>query len=105
MTASDEGDPAVRGGGGPTASGDRDSDGDGGPSRPSGGAGGGITVHRCTVTVVRRGGWSWGPDPRGLVQQVVDTLPERLAAHFGPWLAGGGPDVEITEPVTVTVRP
>ncbi|WP_331453850.1 hypothetical protein [Streptomyces sp. SS162] len=113
MTASDEGDPAVRGGGGPTASGDRDSDGDrdrdsdgdGGPSRPSGGAGGGITVHRCTATVVRRGGWSWGPDPRGLVQQVVDTLPERLAAHFGPWLAGGGPDVEITEPVTVTVRP
>ncbi|MCG0288581.1 hypothetical protein [Streptomyces sp. PSAA01] len=64
-----------------------------------------ITVHRCTVTVVRRGGWSWGPDPRGLVQRVVDSLPELLADHFAERLTAGGPDVEITEPLTVTVRP
>ncbi|MET7762845.1 hypothetical protein ABZS71_12715 [Streptomyces sp. NPDC005393] len=64
-----------------------------------------ITVHRCTVTVVRRGGWSWGPDPRGLVRQVVDALPELLADHFAERLAADGPDVEITEPLTVTVRP
>lgn len=61
-------------------------------------------MRRCTVTVVRRGGWSWGPDPHGLVQQVIDTLPELLADHFGPQLTGDGPDVEITELVTVTVR-
>ncbi|MFI0820871.1 hypothetical protein ACH4TX_32725 [Streptomyces sp. NPDC021098] len=64
-----------------------------------------ITVHRCTVTVVRRGGWSWGPDPRGLVRQVVDSLPELLADHFAERLGTDGPDVEITEPLTVTVRP
>ncbi|MGW3562465.1 hypothetical protein ACWDSL_00920 [Streptomyces sp. NPDC000941] len=68
------------------------------------GEAGDITVHRCTVTVVRRGGWSWGPDPRGLVRQVVDALPELLADHFAERLAGDGPDVEITEPLTVTVR-
>ncbi|MGW0880227.1 hypothetical protein [Streptomyces sp. NPDC002671] len=68
------------------------------------GEAGEITVHRCTVTVVRRGGWSWGPDPRGLVRQVTDILPELLADHFAQQLTGDGPDLEITEPVTVTVR-
>ncbi|CAL9610683.1 hypothetical protein [Streptomyces sp. enrichment culture] len=64
-----------------------------------------LSVLRCTVTVARRGGWSWGPDPRGLVQQVIDTVPEWLADHFAPQLTGDGPDLEITEPVTVTIRP
>jgi hypothetical protein len=66
--------------------------------------GGGITVQRCAVRVVRRGGWSWGPDPRGLVQRVLDALPELLAAEFGAYLTGDGPDVEITEPVRLSVR-
>ncbi|MFE2186260.1 hypothetical protein [Streptomyces sp. NPDC059455] len=70
-----------------------------------GGEPGEITVRRCTVTVVRRGGWSWGPEPRGLIRQVVEALPELLADHFAERLAAGGPDVEITEPLTVTVRP
>ncbi|MEV3987779.1 hypothetical protein AB0J57_02610 [Streptomyces sp. NPDC049837] len=75
------------------------------PTARTAGDNGEITVHRCSVTVVRRGGWSWGPDPRALVQNVIDTLPELLADHFAQHLSGDGPDVEITEPVTVTVRP
>ena len=63
-----------------------------------------ITVHRCVVRVVRRGGWSWGPDPRGLVQHVMDALPDLLAGQFAEHLAADGPDLEITEPVRVTVR-
>lgn len=75
------------------------------PTARTAGDSGEITVHRCSVTVVRRGGWSWGPDPRALVRNVIDTLPELLADHFAQQLTGDGPDVEITEPVIVTVRP
>jgi hypothetical protein len=64
----------------------------------------GITVHRCVVRVVRRGGWSWGPDPQSLVRRVVDALPDLLAEQFAEHLAADGPDLEITEPVRVTVR-
>lgn len=64
----------------------------------------GITVHRCVVRVVRRGGWSWGPDPQSLVRRVVDALPDLLAEQFAEQLAADGPDLEITEPVRVTVR-
>ncbi|MBE1493307.1 hypothetical protein H4696_000407 [Amycolatopsis lexingtonensis] len=66
--------------------------------------GGGITVHHCVVRVVRRGGWSWGPDPRGLVRRVLDALPELLAERFGDLVEGDGPDLEITEPVRLSVR-
>ncbi|ANW21684.1 hypothetical protein I3J09_27825 [Streptomyces clavuligerus] len=62
-----------------------------------------IEVRRCTVTVVRSGGWSWGPDPRGLVDRVVDALPGLLAEHFAGVLPGDGPDLELTGPVAVTV--
>ncbi|SNY37893.1 hypothetical protein [Paractinoplanes atraurantiacus] len=63
-----------------------------------------ITVQRCEVRVVRRGGWSWGPDPQGLVRQVLDSLPDLLTEHFGEALTGDGPDLEITEPVRLTAR-
>jgi hypothetical protein len=77
---------------------------------------GDITVHRCVVRVIRRGGWSWGPDPRDLVRQVVNALPGLLAERFAEPLSDNGSGdgsadsaddsgtVEITEPVTITVR-
>ncbi|GII84252.1 hypothetical protein Ssi03_22420 [Sphaerisporangium siamense] len=78
-----------------------------GDAGESGGAGESeeVVVGRCTVTVVRRGGWSWGPEPGALAGRVVDALPGVLAEHFAEYLAGDGPDVEITEPVVITVRP
>jgi hypothetical protein len=66
-------------------------------------AAGEIIVHRCLVRVVRHGGWSWGPDPQGLMRQVLAALPDLLAARFDDLLTGDGPDVEITEPVRLSV--
>ncbi|MBP2330390.1 hypothetical protein JOF56_010775 [Kibdelosporangium banguiense] len=63
-----------------------------------------IIVQHCTVTVVRRGGWSWGPDPHALVQLILDGLPDLLESHFSAQLAADSPDLEIVEPVTITVR-
>jgi hypothetical protein len=43
-----------------------------------------ILIHRCSVRLVRRHGWSWGEDPQRLVRAIVRDLPallaERLAA-------------------------
>jgi hypothetical protein len=61
-----------------------------------------IVVRRCTVSVARRGGWSWGPDPQALPRRVVEALPGLLAERFAAELAGDA-DLEITEPVTVEV--
>ena len=62
-----------------------------------------VVVRRCTLRVVRRGGWSWGPAPQRLPQRIVDLLPELLAQRFADELTGEA-DVEITEPVTLVVR-
>jgi hypothetical protein len=70
----------------------------------SGPTAGEIVVRRCVVRVVRRGGWSWGPDPRGLVQRALDALPDLLATEFDEIVSDDGPDVEITEPLRMTVR-
>jgi hypothetical protein len=59
-------------------------------------------VRLCGVEVIRRGGWSWGPDPDTLVRRVLDALPALLARE----LAGlpDDDDVEITEPMVLDVR-
>ncbi len=65
-------------------------------------AGPDVVVQRCGVEVVRRGGWSWGPDPDALVRRVLDALPALLSRELA-----GLPDddhIEITEPVVLDVR-
>ena len=62
-----------------------------------------IVVRRCAVRVVRHGGWSWGPQPQRLVDQVLAALPSLIAARLGDLAPDGAPDVEITEPVRLVV--
>lgn len=38
-----------------------------------------ILIDHCTLRLVRRGGWSWGPDPKRLLEEAVGSLPDLLA--------------------------
>ena len=62
-----------------------------------------IIVRRCTVRVIRHGGWSWGPQPRRLVDQVLAALPGLIAERLGDLVPEGAADIEITEPVRIAV--
>ena len=62
-----------------------------------------VVVRRCTVRVVRHGGWSWGPQPRRLVDQVLAALPGLIAERLGELAPEGAADIEITEPVRIAV--
>jgi hypothetical protein len=62
-----------------------------------------ITLRRCTVRVVRRGGWSWGREPRQLVNDVVRALPALLAAELQRHLPEDA-EGEINAPLRVEVK-
>ena len=59
-------------------------------------------IHRCTLRVVRRHGWSWGPGPERLLKAAVAALPLLIARKLGDlWLDEA--DKEITEKISLTV--
>jgi hypothetical protein len=62
-----------------------------------------VTIRRCVMRVVRRGGWSWGREPRALVADVVRALPALLAAELQRLLPDDA-DGEIIAPLRVDVR-
>jgi hypothetical protein len=41
-----------------------------------------VIIRRCTLRVVRRGGWSWGEDPYGFARAAVRALETLLARHL-----------------------
>lgn len=61
-----------------------------------------IIIHRCTLRVVRRSGWSWGPRPQHLLKAAVAALPFLLAGKLGE-LFPPDADTEISEHVRLTI--
>ena len=62
-----------------------------------------VTIHQCTLRVVRHGGWSWGPDPKGLAREAVSALGALLARHLAEAWAEGA-EGELTMPLQIIVR-
>jgi hypothetical protein len=62
-----------------------------------------VTIHRCTVRVVRRGGFGWGPDPGRLVESVKRALPALIARELQAQFPDEA-DAEIRPTLRVRVR-
>ena len=61
-----------------------------------------ILIRHCTLHIVRRGGWSWGPDPAKLVQNAVGIIAELLERKL-PEFWSDDEDFEIAAPVRIRV--
>ena len=61
-----------------------------------------VIVQRCTLRMVRAGGWSWGRAPDELVEAALEALPELIEAAC----AGleDHDDLEIAAPARITAR-
>jgi hypothetical protein len=54
-----------------------------------------IRIRHCRLRVLRHGGWSWGAEPRRLVEQATQRLPAWLMQALAAQLADCPPDLTI----------
>lgn len=48
-----------------------------------------ILIQRCTLRITRRGGWSWGGNPRSVVNAALQRLPQLIGERLADaWPAG-----------------
>lgn len=61
-----------------------------------------VCIRHCTLRIVRRGGWSWGANPRALLGAATRSLPQLIGARFAElWPAAL--DCELAAPVRLRV--
>lgn len=61
-----------------------------------------VVIHHCTLRLRRRDGWSWGSDPRRLLELAVRALPILLAQRLAE-LWPDAVDEEIDTPLTLRI--
>jgi hypothetical protein len=62
-----------------------------------------VLVRHCSIRVVRRGGWSWGPQPRALLDHILREVPALIAAELDKLFPDDEPEAEIAAPVRIAI--
>lgn len=61
-----------------------------------------ILIRRCTIKIVRHGGWAWGTAPRSLLDRALTHLPDLIGAEVER-LWPGGEERDILAPIRLRV--
>ncbi len=62
-----------------------------------------VLVRRCTLSIVRQGGWSWGATPESLVKAAIEALERAIEASL-PADGALDADLVVREPLQITLR-
>jgi hypothetical protein len=62
-----------------------------------------VLIRHCSIRVVRRGGWSWGAEPRALLDRVMHQVPNLIAAELERLLPDDDDEREIAAPVRLRI--
>jgi hypothetical protein len=62
-----------------------------------------VLIRHCSIRVVRRGGWSWGAEPRALLDRVMHQVPNLIAAELERLFPDDDDAREIAAPVRLRI--